>query len=77
MMSFKEFCEDCPKRRANEETGTAHCEGPGRCLCEVGECTSYHVYRKIMRTVEKLKNHCHYHIKNDGRTMPVTFEEED
>lgn len=74
MMSFEKFCKDCPKRRENEETRRAHCEIAGGCLCEEDECTSYHVYRKVIKTVETLVGHCHYHERRvDGLnvTWPV------
>jgi hypothetical protein len=85
-MSFDEFKEGCP---LITERGTCDVWQPSsgslrhpRCQCDPKNCPSYHTYRKVIKTIEKLKNHCHYHFRpppngrGSGYDKKVTFEEE-
>jgi len=77
MMTFDKFKEGCP---LITERGYCDIWQNHRCECDPKNCPSYHTYRKVIKTVEKLKNHCHYH-GYDGRfgrpPQKVTFEEEE
>lgn len=78
MMKFSEFSDGCPKR--NE--GELSC-GFYKHKCISSRCESFYVYRCIVKTLEKLKDHCHYHgyhgtvgFGGDKLVRKVTFEEE-
>lgn len=57
MENFAEFSEYCPNRdgRVCRPLWTIH--GPyGKCGCEAENCASFHVYQKVMGSLEELEN---------------------